>query len=466
MSFASGFNSGLNLTASLRASRDRQEALDQNQLRLQVTQRYNDIRAEALADEMRVEKEVRQREESDRLASQVVLGKYASDVRSLNLTNLEDFKKYNELSSQAAAQIRDPAARQQFQAMDKHYQEIGMMNGIQMLKKRAVERRLQEEDMVQELARRGHIVNPDDPQRREKLDGFALFKGLEKMAGDDVPLSDLGVDPANPYLTPEQSAKASEKLREIGGDRSELRLRSQDFRDKQGIGEQLDSLDVNSPTYLRDALEVTRNAPKMSQFEQQSLDEAFTALDLSRGVDDAIKDLESGTGRVFGEAIANVKETFNRGEDTAVLKQSVTRLVPSVARGVFGEVGVLTDSDVQRYAQTLASLKQSKASNVIAMGMTKALIARSLRRKLMSGIANRENVSMYSGRLQQIQNTPVVVYTSLDQASKNLKRDIGDNYVQPGQQFSFWDAQAKELVTRRIGTLEEYGFTDSSNATK
>lgn len=41
------------------------------------------------------------------------------------------------------------------------------------------------------------------------------------------------------------------------------------------------------------------------------------------------------------------------------IKAKLQALVPKVARGIFGEVGVLTDQDIANYLQTLPNLKQT-----------------------------------------------------------------------------------------------------------
>jgi len=49
--------------------------------------------------------------------------------------------------------------------------------------------------------------------------------------------------------------------------------------------------------------------------------------------------------------------------DAQVLKAQLTALIPEMARGVYGEVGVLTEDDVRLYTQTIPNLKSTEAVN-------------------------------------------------------------------------------------------------------
>jgi hypothetical protein len=49
------------------------------------------------------------------------------------------------------------------------------------------------------------------------------------------------------------------------------------------------------------------------------------------------------------------------------IKAELQGLVPKVARGIFGEVGVLTDTDIKNYIQTLPNIKQTASAQDIIM---------------------------------------------------------------------------------------------------
>jgi len=61
--------------------------------------------------------------------------------------------------------------------------------------------------------------------------------------------------------------------------------------------------------------------------------------------------------------------------DAQTLKAQLTSLIPNLARGVYGEVGVLTDNDVRMYSQTIPNLTQTEDVNNAILGMTLKVIA-------------------------------------------------------------------------------------------
>lgn len=60
-------------------------------------------------------------------------------------------------------------------------------------------------------------------------------------------------------------------------------------------------------------------------------------------------------GRTVGPAMGQYTALYQQ------LESAITKTVPGLARGIFGEVGVLTDKDVQRYTALLPSAKKDPA---------------------------------------------------------------------------------------------------------
>jgi hypothetical protein len=52
------------------------------------------------------------------------------------------------------------------------------------------------------------------------------------------------------------------------------------------------------------------------------------------------------------------------------LVAQINSVVPNIARGVYGEVGVLTDADIQNYAKTLPNIKSTEDTNKLVLAMT------------------------------------------------------------------------------------------------
>lgn len=61
--------------------------------------------------------------------------------------------------------------------------------------------------------------------------------------------------------------------------------------------------------------------------------------------------------------------------DAQVLKAAIQGLVPTIARGIYGEVGVLTDNDVRLYAKTLPTLTWTDEINKWVLAVTLDVLA-------------------------------------------------------------------------------------------
>mgnify|MGYP000934428204 FL=1 len=96
------------------------------------------------------------------------------------------------------------------------------------------------------------------------------------------------------------------------------------------------------------------------------------------------------------------------------MKAAVTAIVPKLARGVYGEVGVLTDADIENYSRTIANLKNTNDVNKAVMAMTLDIATRSLANQLNSLSAGQRDVSRFES-----------IYTGLNAKAAALKKELG-----------------------------------------
>lgn len=95
------------------------------------------------------------------------------------------------------------------------------------------------------------------------------------------------------------------------------------------------------------------------------------------------------------------------------LKASITALVPQLARGIYGEVGVLTDSDVERYIQTLPNLRSTDDVNKAVMGLTLRNVRNAFAAQLESMAAAGRDVSGFVSIYKDMNNQINQIETSL-----------------------------------------------------
>jgi len=84
------------------------------------------------------------------------------------------------------------------------------------------------------------------------------------------------------------------------------------------------------------------------------------------------------------------------------IKAQLSALVPNLARGVYGEVGVLTDQDVAQYAKTLPNLTSTEDVNKLILGSTIRSVQRSLENKLKVQAGSGTDVSGLLSTYQQV----------------------------------------------------------------
>jgi len=97
---------------------------------------------------------------------------------------------------------------------------------------------------------------------------------------------------------------------------------------------------------------------------------------------------------------------FNPWDTSAAeISAQLQAIVPNLARGVYGEVGVLTDNDIKNYSQTLPTLNSTEEVRKAVLGMTVLSVQRSLENKLKTQAASGRDVSGFLQIYQEIKST-------------------------------------------------------------
>lgn len=81
------------------------------------------------------------------------------------------------------------------------------------------------------------------------------------------------------------------------------------------------------------------------------------------------------------------------------IKALIQGLVPSLARGVYGEVGVLTDQDINNYIKTLPNLTSTDDQKKLLIDMTKKTLARTLQGTIKTQAMGGRDVSGFASLL-------------------------------------------------------------------
>lgn len=87
-----------------------------------------------------------------------------------------------------------------------------------------------------------------------------------------------------------------------------------------------------------------------------------------------------------------------------MVKAQLQAIVPNLARGIYGEVGVLTDNDIKNYSQTLPTLTSTEDVRQAVLGITIRSIQRSIENKLKSQASGGRDVSGFLGQYQEVKS--------------------------------------------------------------
>lgn len=130
--------------------------------------------------------------------------------------------------------------------------------------------------------------------------------------------------------------------------------------------------------------------------------------------------------------------------DARTVNAQINALVPNVARGVYGEVGVLTDSDVARYLQTLPNIKSTKQQNDFVAAMTVRNAMRSYEQTLLNLASSGVNVSGFADTYRNMVDkanqldAKITAGTTAGGSSSTGAQAIFDNVVGSTPQSSSW----------------------------
>jgi hypothetical protein len=136
-----------------------------------------------------------------------------------------------------------------------------------------------------------------------------------------------------------------------------------------------------------------------SQSESESLDKyKFTTERLS----ELSEQIEGETTGPISGMWRNFKAGLGLDDKALLIKAQITKIIPGLARGVFGEVGVLTDQDVAMYARTIGNLNTPEEVNKALTEAAMDMVARGFENKLSTLAKSRKNVSGYLDQLKDV----------------------------------------------------------------
>lgn len=139
----------------------------------------------------------------------------------------------------------------------------------------------------------------------------------------------------------------------------------------------------------------------------QSLNKGLNVLSQIGVLQENIKDTKTGP-------IAGAFRGANPWDTNAqTIKAQLNAIVPNLARGVYGEVGVLTDNDIANYSKTLPTLSSTEDIRNAVLGITVDLIGKSIKRTLEVNAANQKDVSGFVDIYTEMINTRDSIFSQI-----------------------------------------------------
>lgn len=113
------------------------------------------------------------------------------------------------------------------------------------------------------------------------------------------------------------------------------------------------------------------------------------------------------------------------------IKAQLTSIVPNLARGIYGEVGVLTDNDIALYSKTLPTLTSTPDVREAVLGITLRSVQRSLENKLKTQAGFGRDVSGIESVYKEVKALADKILAPLE--AKNIKSELDNVPITPPQ---------------------------------
>lgn len=114
------------------------------------------------------------------------------------------------------------------------------------------------------------------------------------------------------------------------------------------------------------------------------------------------------------------------------IKAQLNAIVPNLARGVYGEVGVLTDNDIKTYSKTLPNLTSTQAVRDAVLYITLDMIGKSIKSTLNVNRSAGRDVSGFVDIYTEMQNTKNSILAGIPgaQVPESIKVNVGGSTPQ------------------------------------
>lgn len=146
-------------------------------------------------------------------------------------------------------------------------------------------------------------------------------------------------------------------------------------------------VDPTSPTFTLDSIRASKGGKIATGDQTKPINKAMLVVSQLDSLQGQIANIDTGPilGILRGNNPYDVK--------AQLLKATLQATVPNLARGVYGEVGVLTDNDIANYTKTLPNIRSPKELSDLVLSMTLKVVKNSVDSNLQVLAAEGRDVS-------------------------------------------------------------------------
>lgn len=175
--------------------------------------------------------------------------------------------------------------------------------------------------------------------------------------------------------------------------------------------ERVRAVKFDDPDFVLKTIDASKGGKIAAAEERRSITKAAIVLNQLGELQDNLKKLESDE---LQPIVGQFTKRLPWAELSQTIQGQITSILPNLARGIYGEVGVLTDTDIARYEKTLPNLTSTEGVRKALMAITVRTAFRSMEEQLTTMAALGIDVSGMRAKYQQLQKK-----------SEKLDADIG-----------------------------------------
>lgn len=142
------------------------------------------------------------------------------------------------------------------------------------------------------------------------------------------------------------------------------------------------------------------NKESLSQTERTAVTKNLTVLDQLDSLQKNIS-AQNKTGFFKGN-VNNLVAAIGQNADVGTINAQLQAIVPNLARGVYGEVGVLTDNDIANYRKTLPNLTSPNDQNDAVLALTLKTVQNNLKNTLLTAANSKIDVSRFTPQYLEV----------------------------------------------------------------